>query len=213
WNLGQNVSLESLVKVEGLLGKLPKDPELTVIARRVETLMKAFEEYREALSVGRDVTGSDGGVSSVAAEKERGQVEEVLARWEAVAEATDDEVVRQGIRQMREAWERRKRNLYVEVRDLHGKVRAIELTNWRSEQGHREVRLSIRGRTRKARTEQEMTRHGALMAVVFNWVGKGMPERWGGRGWTSSGRWERCQRRSWRGRGSSKAGPSGVARM
>ncbi|MHB1917012.1 MAG: hypothetical protein ACYCPN_07395 [Thermoplasmata archaeon] len=60
-------------------------------------------------------------------------------------------------------------SLYSTVRDLQGRVRAIERTNWRSEQGHREVRQSIRGRTRKGRTEEEMTRHGALMAVVGNW--------------------------------------------
>ena len=61
----------------------------------------------------------------------------------------------------------------MEVRDLRGRARAIETTNWRSEQGHREIRLSIRGRTRKERTEEEMTRHGALMAVVRNWGREG----------------------------------------
>ncbi len=179
WNVGHGVGLESLMKVERLLGKLTKDPELTVLVRRVESLMVAFEEYREALGVGRDVTGSDGEAARVAAAEGHRQVEEVLARWEAVVEGTDDEVVRQGIRQMREAWEKRKGNLYVEVRDLHGKARAIELTNWRSEQGHREVRLSIRGRTRRARTEEEMTRYGALMSVVGNWGREGYGQAMG----------------------------------
>ncbi len=173
WNVRQNVVLRSLVEAERLLGKLIRDPELTVLVRRVEALAKAFAEYREALGVGRDVTGSDGEVVARAAAEGRCQVEEVLARWEGVAEGIDEEVIRQGVRQMREAWERRKEHLFVEVRDLHGRVRAIELTNWRSEQGHREVRLSIRGRTRKARTEEEMTRHGALMAVVRNWGREG----------------------------------------
>ena len=129
--------------------------------------------------MGRDGTGSDGEGVRIAAAKGRREVEEVLGRWEAVAEGMDDEVVRQGIRQLREAWERRKENLYVEVRDLHGKVRAIERTNWRSEQGHREVRQSIRGRTRKERTEEEMTRYGALMAVVENWGREGYGQAMG----------------------------------
>ena len=172
-NVRRNVVLGSLVEAERLLGKLIRDPELTVLVRRVETLAKAFAEYREALGVGRDVTGSDGEAVARATAEGRRQVEEVLARWEGVADGIDEEVIRQGVRQLREAWERRKEHLFVEVRDLHGRVRAIELTNWRSEQGHREVRLSIRGRTRKARTEEEMTRHGARMAVVRNWGREG----------------------------------------
>ncbi|EQD39270.1 hypothetical protein B1B_15445, partial [mine drainage metagenome] len=169
WNVGRSVLLGSLTEADCLLGKLAQDGEFTRLAYRVKTLTEAFEEYREALEVGRDVTGSDGEAVSVAAAEGGRQVEAVLARWERVAEGIDDEEVRQGIRQMREAWEKRKGNLFVEVRDLRGRLRAIERTNWRSEQGHREIRLSIRGRTRKSRTEEEMTRHGGLMAVVRNW--------------------------------------------
>ena len=169
WNVGRSVLLGSLVEADRRLGKLVRDGAFTVLAYRVKTLTEAFEEYREALGVGRDVTGSDGEAVSVAAAEGGRQVEEVLARWEGVAEGIDDEEVRQGIRHMREAWEKRKGNLFVEVRDLRGRLREIERTNWRSEQGHREIRLSIRGRTRKGRTEEEMTRHGALMAVVRNW--------------------------------------------
>jgi len=77
---------------------------------------------------------------------------------------------------------KRKGNLFVEVRDLRGEVRSIERTNWRSEQGHREVRLSIRGRTRKGRAEEEMTRYRALMAVVGNW---------GREGYAKAMEWER----------------------
>jgi len=159
WNVGRNVALGSLTKADGLLRKLAKDGKFTRLAHRAKTLTEAFDEYREALGVGRDVTGSDGDAASVAAEEGRHQVEGILARWEGVAEGLDDEEVRQGVRQMREAWEKRKGNLFVEVRDLRGEVRTIERTNWRSEQGHREVRLSIRGRTRKGRTEEEMERH------------------------------------------------------
>ena len=46
WNVGRQVCLESLVKGERLLGKLTNDPELTVLVRRVGSLVKAFEEYR-----------------------------------------------------------------------------------------------------------------------------------------------------------------------
>jgi len=169
WNVGRSVLLGSLAEADRRLGKLANDGEFTRLTYRVKTLTEAFEEYREALGVGRDVTGSDGEAVSVAAAEGSRRVEEVLARWEGVAEGIDEEEIRQGIRELREAWERRKGNLFVEVRDLHGRVREIERTNWRSEQGHREVRLSIRGRTRKGRTEEEMTRHGALMAVVGNW--------------------------------------------
>ncbi|MHB8351715.1 MAG: hypothetical protein ACYDFT_03350 [Thermoplasmata archaeon] len=169
WNVERSVGLRSLTKAEGLLGKLAKDGKFTRLAYRTKTLTEAYGEYREALGVGRDVTGSDGEASVAAAAEGGRRVEGVLARWEGVAEGLDDEEVRQGIRQMREAWEKRKGNLFVEVRDRYGKPRAIERTNWRSEQGHREVRLAIRGRTRKGRTEEEMTRHGALMAVVGNW--------------------------------------------
>ncbi|EQD66238.1 hypothetical protein B1B_06209, partial [mine drainage metagenome] len=169
WNVGRNVLLRSLVAADRLLGKLAQDGAFTRLTYRVKTLTAAFSEYREALGVGRDVTGSDGEAVAVAAAEGGRRVEAVLARWEGVAEGIDDEEVRQGVRQMREAWEKRKGNLFVEVRDRYGKVRTIERTNWRSEQGHREVRLAIRGRTRKGRTEEEMTRYGALMAVVGNW--------------------------------------------
>ncbi len=179
WNVGRSVRLGSLAKADGLLGKLAKDGEFARLAYRAKILTEAFGEYREALGVGRDVTGSDGEAGTVAAAEGRRRVEEVLTRWEGVAEGMDDEEVRQGIRQMREAWEKRKGNLFVEVRDLRGEVRAIERTNWRSEQGHREIRLSIRGRTRKGRTEEEMTRHGALMAVVGNWGREGYAKAMG----------------------------------
>ena len=179
WNVGRTVLLGSLAKADGLLGKLAEDGEFTRLAYRVKTLTEAFGEYREALGVGRDVTGSDGEAVAVAAAEERRQVEEVLGRWEGVAEGIDDEEVRQGVRQRREAWEKRKGNLFVEVRDLRGRWREIERTNWRSEQTHREIRLSIRGRTRKGRTEEEMTRHGALMAVVGNWSREGYAKAMG----------------------------------
>ena len=42
--------------------------------------------------------------------------------------------------------------------------------NWRSERGHREIRLSIRGRTGKGLTEEEMTRHGR----GWRWWGTGV---------------------------------------
>ncbi|EQD68263.1 MULE transposase, conserved domain protein, partial [mine drainage metagenome] len=145
WNVGRNVLLRSLVAADRLLGKLAQDGAFTRLAYRVKTLTAAFSEYREALGVGRDVTGSDGEAASVAAAEGGRRVEAVLARWEGVAEGIDDEEVRQGVRQMREAWEKRKGNLFVEVRDLRGRLRTIERTNWRSEQGHREVRLAIRG--------------------------------------------------------------------
>ncbi len=168
WNVRRNVSLGSWAEAEGLLGKLTRDTERTGRVRRLEMRMRAFGEFREALGVGRGGTGSDGKAVSIAAAEGRRRVEEVLGRWEGVVEGMDDEEVRPGIREIRKAWEHRKGNLYGEVRDRSGKVRAIELTNGRSEQGHREIRLSIRGRTRKARTEEEMTRHGALMAVARN---------------------------------------------
>ncbi len=168
-NAGRNVNLGSLTEANRLLGRLANDTVFTALAHRVRTLVAAFEEYRETLGVGRDVTGSDEAAIRVRAEEGRRRVEEVLARWEAVAEGLDDEEVRQGVRELRKAWTKRQGNLFVEVRDLRGRLREIERTNWRSEQGHREIRLSIRGRTRKGRTEEEMTRYGALMAVVENW--------------------------------------------
>ncbi len=179
WNVGQKVLLVSLVKAEQLLTKVTRDPELTVLVRRLESLVGWFGELREALGVGRDVTGSDGVEGRLSAEEGRKKVEELLARIEAVVEKLDDEGLRQGVRQMREAWEKRKEHLFVEVRDREGNLRRIELTNWRSEQGHREIRLGIRGRTRQGRTEEEMTRHGALMAVVLNWRREGYPRATG----------------------------------
>ncbi len=179
WNVGQNVGLISLSEADRLLGRLANDTAFTALAYRVRILVSAFEEYREALGVGRDVTGSDEALIPVRAEEGRRRVGEVLSRWEAVAENLNDEAIRQGIRELREAWTKRKGNLFVEVRDRRGEIRTIERTNWRSEQGHREVRLSIRGRTRKARTEEEMTRHGALMAVVENWGREGYAKAMG----------------------------------
>ena len=169
WNVGERVMLASLVKAQRLLNEVTQRSELTVLVRRLERMVGWFGEVREAMGVGRDVTGSDESKGQRSAEEGPREVEAVLTRMEEAMAELDDEGLRQGARQMREAWEKRKGQLFVEVRDLAGTVRRIERTNWRSEQGHREIRRSIRGRTRQGRTEEEMTRHGALMAVVRNW--------------------------------------------
>lgn len=182
WNVEHGVHLVSLVKAERLTRKLLENRELGVLAHRLTTLWGWFEEFRVALGVGRDPTGSDSESVMVASEKGRRKVEAFLERIEGVAEAIEDDGLRQGVRLMRERWEKRKAHLYVEVRDTKGRVREIERTNWRSEQGHRWVRQATRGRERKGRTEEEMTRYGALIAVVSNWERPGYARAMGWEG-------------------------------
>ncbi len=179
WNMEHDVRLKTLTRAGDLLRKLTGDKELSRRVHRMKGLMEMYSEFREALGVGRDVTGSDGKARTKQVEAGKGQVEYVLRRWEALVSASDDEGFRDGVRKVRESWEKRKAHLYVEVRDRQGVLRTVERTNWRSEQGHRAVRFLIRGRTRKSRTEEEMTRHGALIAVALNWGREGYAEATG----------------------------------
>lgn len=176
WNQEHDLRLKTLIELGTLLRSLTDDRELSMTVVRLERLVKMFWEYREALGVGRDVTGSDGVVKPASAVEAHSGVESVVKRWEDLAASMDDDDLLQGVRALRESWEERKSHLFVEVRDRRGQLRTVERTNWRNEQGHREIRLLIRGRTRKARTEEEMTRHGGLMAVALNWGREAYPQ-------------------------------------
>lgn len=163
YNLGVGITLDFTEK----LRKMVENSDVKTMYHQIMRIWVWFEEVRKVLRVSRDLSGKEQNTIPTSAEDLKMKLEQVLKKIENESCGLDDEFQKVSGK-IHKICQDHMEELFVKVKDKDGKEMEIVRHNGVEELNHRWSRMHIRRRTGRSRTAKEMTKYGALLAVLSN---------------------------------------------
>jgi hypothetical protein len=167
WNAIHNFGVSVVLKFDAYLKKLVDDEDVKSYFTMVGHIWRWFEEIRCVLRVSREFSGKEQNNRPTDAVKLKRDTVEAMKkiRGEGRKIGGDLEKVSEKIY---ENCQSHMDELFVKVVDEKGDILDVVRHNALEELNHRWSRMHIRRRTGRSKTTKEMTKYGALLAVLSN---------------------------------------------
>jgi len=167
WDASHNFGVGVVLKFDNYLKKLVNDKDVKLYFTTVGHIWGWFEEIRSVLRVSREFSGKEQNNVVTDADKLKRKLIGVMnkIRDEGRRIGGDLDQVSEKIY---ENCQSHMDELFVKVLDNDGNILDVVRHNALEELNHRWSRMHIRRRTGRSRTTNEMTKYGALLAVLSN---------------------------------------------
>jgi hypothetical protein len=167
WNAVHNFGVSVVLKFDAYLKKLVNDKDVKSYFTTVGHIWEWFEEIRCVLRVSREFSGKEqNNLPTDSAKLKRNTIEAMMKiRGEGRKIGGDLGKVSEKIY---ENCQSHMDELFVEVVNNEGEILDVVRHNALEELNHRWSRMHIRRRTGRSKTTKEMTKYGALLAVLSN---------------------------------------------
>lgn len=167
WNAAHNFGVHITLDFTGKLRKLVENSDVKTRYHQIMRIWVWFEKVRKVLRVSRDLSGKEQNTIPTSAEDMKTKLKQVLKKIENESCGLDDEF-QKASEKIRKICQDHMEELFVKVDDQDGNEMKIVRHNGVEELNHRWSRMHIRRRTGRSRTAKEMTKYGALLAVLSN---------------------------------------------
>lgn len=167
WNAAHNFGVHITLDFTEKLRKLVDRSDVKTRYHQIKRVWVWFEKVRTVLRVSRDLSGKEQNTIPTSAEDMKTRLKQVLKKIENESCGLDDEFQKVS-EKIRKICQDHMEELFVKVKDKDGKEMKIVRHNGVEELNHRWSRMHIRRRTGRSRTAKEMTKYGALLAVLSN---------------------------------------------
>lgn len=167
WNATHNFGVGITLDFTEKLRKLVRNSDVKTRYHQIMRIWVWFEKVRKVLRVSRDLSGKEQNTIPTSAEDLRTKLKQVLKKIENESSGLDDEFQKVS-EKIHKICQDHMEELFVQVKDKDGKEMKIVRHNGVEELNHRWSRMHIRRRTGRSRTAKEMTKYGALLAVISN---------------------------------------------
>jgi hypothetical protein len=156
WNAIHNFGVSVVLKFDAYLKKLVDDEDVKSYFTTVGHIWEWFEEIRCVLRVSREFSGKEQNILPTDSAKLKKNTIEAMMK------------IRGDGRKIGENCQSHMDELFVEVVNNEGEILDVVRHNALEELNHRWSRMHIRRRTGRSKTTKEMTKYGALLAVLSN---------------------------------------------
>ena len=167
WNASHNFGVGVVLKFDAYLKKLVNDKDVKLYFTMVGHIWGWFEEIRSVLRVSREFSGKEQNNIATDADRLKQNTIEVMKkiRDDGRKIGGDLDMVSEKIYKNCQS---HMDELFVKVVDNAGEILDVVRHNALEELNHRWSRMHIRRRTGRSKTTKEMTKYGALLAVLSN---------------------------------------------
>ena len=167
WNARHNFGVNVVLKFNAYLKKLDDDKDVKLYFTTIGHIWEWFEEIRKVLRVSREFSGKE--QNNIATDADKLKKNTILTMMKIRGEGRkiggDLKIVSEKIY---ENCQSHMDGLFVKVVNNEGKILDVVRHNALEELNHRWSRMHIRRRTGRSKTTKEMTKYGALLAVLSN---------------------------------------------
>jgi len=167
WNARHNFGVGVVLKFDAYLKKLVDDKDVKSYFTTVGHIWEWFEEIRCVLRVSREFSGKEQNNIATDADKLKEKIVVVMKKIRGEGRKIGGDL---GLvsKKIYENCQSHRDKLFVKVINSNGKILDVVRYNALEELNHRWSRMHIRRRTGRSKTTKEMTKYGALLAVLSN---------------------------------------------
>ena len=167
WNARHNFGVSMVLKFDAYLKKLVDDKDVKLYFTKIGHIWGWFEEIRSVLRVSREFSGKEQNNLPTNADKLKGKTIEAMMKIRGEGRKIGGDL-RMVSEKIYENCQSHMDELFVEVVNNEGEILDVVRHNALEELNHRWSRMHIRRRTGRSKTTKEMTKYGALLAVLSN---------------------------------------------
>ncbi|NOR48026.1 MAG: hypothetical protein GQ533_08285, partial [Methanosarcinaceae archaeon] len=167
WNAMHNFGVSVVLKFHAYLKKLVNDEDVKSYFTTVGHIWGWFEEIRKVLRVSREFSGKEQNSRPTDADKLKKDTIEAMKGIRSEGRKVGGEL-EEVSKKIYENCQSHMDELFVKVVNNEGEILDVVRHNALEELNHRWSRMHIRRRTGRSKTTKEMTKYGALLAVLSN---------------------------------------------
>lgn len=167
WNARHNFGVSVVLKFDAYLKKLVYDDDLKSYFTMVGQIWRWFEEIRCVLRVSREFSGKEQNNRPTDDAKLKRDTIEVMKKIRGEGRKVGGDLEKVS-KKIYENCQSHMDELFVKVVNNEGEILDVVRNNALEELNHRWSRMHIRRRTGRSKTTKEMTKYGALLAVLSN---------------------------------------------
>ena len=167
WNARHNFGVSVVLKFDAYLKKLVDDKDVKLYFTMIGHIWGWFEEIRNVLRVSREFSGKEQNNLPTDADKLKRKTIEAMMKIRGEGRKIGGDL-RMVSEKIYENCQSHMDELFVEVVNNEGEILDVVRHNALEELNHRWSRMHIRRRTGRSKTTKEMTKYGALLAVLSN---------------------------------------------
>ncbi|WP_305064896.1 transposase [Methanococcoides sp.] len=167
WNARHNFGVSVVLKFDAYLKKLVDDKDVKLYFTKIGHIWGWFEEIRSVLRVSREFSGKEQNNLPTNADKLKGKTIEAMMKIKGEGRKIGGDL-RMVSEKIYENCQSHMDELFVKVMNNEGEILDVVRHNALEELNHRWSRMHIRRRTGRSKTTKEMTKYGALLAVLSN---------------------------------------------
>jgi len=167
WNARHNFGVSVVLKFGAYLKKLVDDEDVKSYFTTVGHIWKWFEDIRCVLRVSREFSGKEQNNRPTDDAKLKRDTIEVMKKIRGEGRKVGGDLEKVS-KKIYENCQSHMDELFVEVVNNEGEILDVVRHNALEELNHRWSRMHIRRRTGRSKTTKEMTKYGALLAVLSN---------------------------------------------
>lgn len=167
WNKKNNMFVKEVIYLSDQLQIIMENKNISSKQAVIQKIWNWFERIRVVLRIGRNLSERECNNETSNAKIIKQKMNKIIREIKKEAISQDKELKR-AADQIVHNYKKHSEELFVEVKDISGKVVNILRDNNIQERGHRWSRMHIRRRTGRSRTTNEMAKYGALLAIFSN---------------------------------------------
>lgn len=167
WNAMHNFGVSVVLKFDAYLKKLVDDEDVKSYFTTVGHIWRWFEEIRCVLRVSREFSGKEQNSRPTDAAKLKENTIEAMMKIRGEGRKLGGDLEKVS-KKIYENCQSHMDELFVKVVNNEGEILDVVRHNALEELNHRWSRMHIRRRTGRSKTTKEMTKYGALLAVLSN---------------------------------------------
>jgi hypothetical protein len=167
WNARHNFGVNVVLKFGAYLKKLIDDKDVISCFTTIRHIWRWFEDIRCVLRVSREFSGKEQNVIATDAVKLKKNTLEAMRKIRAEGRKVGGDLEKVSEKIYKNC-QSHMDELFVKVVNNEGEILDVVRHNALEELNHRWSRMHIRRRTGRSKTTKEMTKYGALLAVLSN---------------------------------------------
>jgi hypothetical protein len=166
-NGGAVVLVRQLSNFKETISSLIKNKKISRIIDEINALWGWFEELRKAMRLMRNELRESRKLTHIDITKMKEDLKQLIKSFLIEGEMRKGIFLRKS-KMISESFEKRWNGLFVELENEKGELEPVRQDNNIDEQAHRWIRMGIRRRTGRSRTQKEMYQLGPLLAYFSN---------------------------------------------